>query len=350
MLDLVALGTVCDVVPLQGVNRAYVSQGLKVMAGRRNIGLRALADISSVDEFPTAYHLGFQMGPRVNAGGRVGEAALGSRLLSSDNPQESFSIAKQLDEYNAERKEIEATCLDQAIELVEKEGREESITYVAAENWHPGVIGIVASRLKERYNKPAMVVAFENGVGKGSARSVDGVDLGSNVIAAHQAGLLMNGGGHKMAAGFTVTADDNDAFRDYLNQRIAKEVAEMAVVPRLKLDGVLQVSGATIELIETLDRLAPFGAGNATPKFMLQSVKIIKPRIVGQDHVSCQLSSDTGGNWIKAIAFRVADQPLGDLLLSANHGLPIHVVGKLQVDNWQGRQSVQIIIEDGAAA
>ncbi|MTI09372.1 single-stranded-DNA-specific exonuclease RecJ [Curvivirga aplysinae] len=351
LLDLVALGTVCDVVPLKGVNRAFVSQGLKVMAGRRNTGMKALADVSAVDGPPSAYHLGFQMGPRVNAGGRVGEAALGSRLLASDTPQEALAIARQLDGFNAERKEIEAACLEQAIEMVEREGREkDSLIYVASEGWHAGVIGIVASRLKERYGAPACVVAIENGVGKGSGRSVDGVDLGAHVIAAHQSDLLLNGGGHKMAAGFTVTEALSDEFRDYLNERISKQVSEMEMVPTLTVDGCLQASGATIDLVKTLDQLAPFGAGNATPKFVLENVKIIKPRIVGADHVSCQVSSSGGGNWIKAIAFRCADQNLGDLLLSANHGLPVHLAGRLQIDSWQGRDSVQIMIEDAAPA
>ncbi len=348
LLDLVALGTVCDVVPLKGVNRAFVSQGLKIMAARRNIGLKALADVSAVDGLPSAYHLGFQMGPRVNAGGRVGEAALGTRLLSSDDPHMSLKIARELDQFNTDRKEIEAACLEQAIEMVERDSCGDAIIYVASEGWHAGVIGIVASRLKDRYNKPTCVVALENGIGKGSARSIEGVDLGSNVIAAHQVELLMNGGGHKMAAGFTVSEDKSDAFRDYLNERIAHQVADMELIPTLTIDGSLQASGATVDLVQILEQLAPFGAGNATPKFILENVKIIKPKIVGADHVSCQVSGAGVGNWIKAIAFRCADQPLGDILLSANNGLPVHLAGRLQIDTWQGRESVQIMIEDAA--
>lgn len=349
LLDLVALGTVCDVVPLKGVNRALVAQGLKVMSKRMNVGINALSDVAGIDEMPTAYHMGFQIGPRLNAGGRVGEAALGSRILSTDDPNEAKQIALHLDQLNQERKEIELRCLDDAIEQVENANMHDGLVYAAAEGWHPGVIGIVASRLKERYNRPACVVAFENGLGKGSGRSIDGVDLGAAVIAASQAGLLENGGGHKMAAGFSVSEANSEAFHAYLANRIGDEVGQAGIVPRLSLDGAVSVGGANIDLVQALEKLAPFGAGNATPRFALTHVRVGDSALVGTDHVRCRLSGEGGGS-LKGIAFRCADQPLGDLLLSAKGGMPIHVVGRLQLDTWQGRDNVQIIIDDAAPA
>ncbi|RED53414.1 single-stranded-DNA-specific exonuclease RecJ [Aestuariispira insulae] len=351
LLDLVALGTVCDVVPLRGVNRAFVAQGLKILAQRRNKGLAALADVSGVDRFPEAYHLGYQMGPRVNAGGRVGESYLGARLLSTDNPAEARDIAQQLNLFNQERKEIEAACLEQAIEQVESRDMHAGLVYAAAEGWHPGVIGIVAGRLKERYNRPACVVAFENGIGKGSGRSIEGVDLGATVIAAGQADLLINGGGHKMAAGFTVAQENSDAFRDYLAQRIEAQVGTDGIIPRLSLDGTVTVADANIDLVKKLEQLGPFGAGNSTPRFVLPDVVLEKVSIVGTDHVRCQIKDRSGrGGWIKAIAFRCADQPLGDLLLGQRPGMPVHLCGKLQIDTWQGRENVQFMIDDAAPA
>ncbi len=350
LLDLVALGTVCDVVPLIGVNRAFVTQGLKVLAQRRNAGLAALADVSGVDRYPEAYHLGFQMGPRVNAGGRVGEAGLGARLLSTNDPKEAQAIAQRLDEFNRDRKEIEAACLEQAIEQVENRGMRDGLVYAASDGWHPGVIGIVAGRLKERYNRPACVVAFENGMGKGSGRSIEGVDLGAAVIAAGQAGLLENGGGHKMAAGFTVAEANSDAFHDYLTERISSQISAEGIVPSLKLDGAIAVSGATVSLIQALEKLGPFGAGNPTPRFAIKDARIERADVVGTDHVRCQIVSGGGTTRLKAIAFRCADQPLGDLLLSARSGTPVHVAGKLQIDTWQGREAAQLIIDDAAAA
>ena len=350
LLDLVALGTVCDVVPLKGINRAFVAQGLKVLAQRNNKGLAALSDVSGVDRFPEAYHLGYQMGPRVNAGGRVGESYLGARLLSSDSPSEARDIAQQLNIFNQERKDIEAACLEQAIEQVESNDMHQSLVYAASDGWHPGVIGIVAGRLKERYNRPACVVAFDNGIGKGSGRSIDGVDLGASVIAAGQADLLLNGGGHKMAAGFTVAQENSDAFRDYLADRIDSQLGEGGIVPRLTLDGAVTVRDADVGLIRMLEKLGPFGAGNSTPRFVLPEVVLERVSIVGTDHVRCQVKDRHGGGWIKAIAFRCADQPLGDLLLGVRPGYPVHLTGRLQIDTWQGREAVQFMIDDAALA
>jgi single-stranded-DNA-specific exonuclease len=345
-LDLVALGTVCDVVPLTGLNRALVTQGLKVMAARRNVGLVALSDVSRIDDRPGTYHAGFLLGPRVNAGGRVGEAPLGAQLLCCNDPGEAAAIAARLDGYNAERKEIELQVLDQAIRQVEENGPGEGLVVAAAEGWHAGVIGIVASRLKERFGKPALVVALDGGVGKGSARSVPGVDLGAAVIAARQAGLLLNGGGHPMAAGLTVAAAGLAELTAFLDARLARRLVEIAYRPSLGIDGALKPRGATLELLAQLERCGPFGVGNTQPRFALPAVRVAKASVVGDNHVRCFLGDAQGGS-LKGIAFRALESDLGPALLQTA-GLPLHVAGRLQIDRWGGREGVQFIIEDAA--
>jgi len=346
-LDIVALGTVCDVVPLTGVNRALVAQGLKIMARRNNAGIAALADVARVTERLEAFHLGYLLGPRVNAGGRVGQADLGVKLLSTDDQSEAAQLAARLDQYNKERQEIEAAVLQAAIDQVESQPDDGGpLVIAAADDWHPGVIGIIAGRLKERYARPACVIAFEQGdEGKGSGRSVPGLDLGGAVIAARQAGLLVKGGGHAMAAGFTVKRDTLPALKAFLTERLRSQL-DGPLKPQLQLDGALDPAGATIELVETLSRLAPFGSGNAEPRFALVEARITAPRIVGQNHVACTISGKNGGR-LKAIAFRAADNDLGRALL-ANDGTPLHVAGTLRIDSWQGRNAVQMFIEDAA--
>ena len=345
-LDLVALGTVCDVVPLTGVNRAFVKQGLKVMARRGNPGIAALADVARMNETPEAWHAGFLLGPRVNAGGRVGEAGLGCALLCAPDYDTALAIAKQLDGYNTARKDIEARCLEEAIAQVEGGDMNDGLVYAASEGWHPGVIGIVAGRLKERYNRPACVVALADGTGKGSGRSVTGVDLGSAVIAARQEGLLVNGGGHAMAAGFTLEAARQAEFQSFLSARILSQTGGGAPVAELGLDGTLQPGGATVDLAWALQKLAPFGSGNREPRFALPAVRVAKADIVGEDHVRCFLAGEDGGR-LGAIAFRCADRPLGQLLLQRG-GLPLHIAGQIRINRWQGRESVQLIIDDAA--
>ncbi|CUW38663.1 putative ssDNA exonuclease, 5'--_ 3'-specific(Bacterial RecJ exonuclease,41-586) [Magnetospirillum sp. XM-1] len=347
-LDLVALGTVCDVVPLVGVNRALVVQGLKVMARRGNVGLAALADVAGVKERPDSYTLGYVLGPRVNAGGRVGEAELGTRLMSTDNPAEAAEIARQLDGYNKDRQEIEAAVLYDAIEQVE--GRPDDgrpLLIAAGENWHPGVIGIVAGRLKERYGRVACVVALEGDQGKGSGRSVSGLDLGSAIIAARQAGLLRAGGGHAMAAGFTVACDKLDALSDFLAERLQAQL-EGELVPLLELDGALDAGAAGIELVETLSQVGPFGSGNPEPRFAISGARIARADVVGSGHVRLMLAG-AGGKRLKAIAFRAADSEMGHALLSSA-GAAFHLAGTLRVDTWQGNSSVQLIVDDAAIA
>ncbi|MDE0781134.1 MAG: single-stranded-DNA-specific exonuclease RecJ [Alphaproteobacteria bacterium] len=346
LLDLVALGTVCDVVPLIGVNRAFVNQGLKVMARRRNLGLVALADVARVDSKLSEYHAGFLLGPRVNAGGRVGEAPLGAQLLMTQDETEAVEIAQRLDGYNTERKEIEARVQEEAMEQVANSDLSVAMIRAAGEGWHPGVIGIVAGRLKERFNRPAFVISLDGDTGKGSGRSVEGVDLGSIVIAARQAGLLLNGGGHKMAAGLTVDRRKLNELCAFMDERVSQEVSSNAVVPTLRIDGAMALSGVKPEFAEALEKLAPFGSGNAEPRFAFTSVRVTKADVVGANHVRCFLTDSSGGR-LKAIAFRAVGEPLGDALLDKS-GLGLKLAGKIRADNWQGKNDVQFIIDDAA--
>ncbi len=346
-LDLVALGTICDVVPLTGVNRALVAQGLKVMAARGNAGLAALADVARLEEPPGCYHAGFLLGPRVNAGGRVGEAGLGARLLLTEDAIEAREIALRLDAYNAERRQIEEQVLLAAIAQVESR-LSPGLVFAAAAGWHPGVIGIVASRLKERYGRPACVVALDGEIGRGSGRSVPGIDLGSAVIAARQAGLLLNGGGHAMAAGFTVAAGGLDRLSGFLAERLGDGLNGEPPKPVLDVDGALQPGAATPELIALIERLGPFGSGNAEPRFVLPAVRVIQALAAGEGHVRC-LVGGSDGQWLKAIAFRCRETELGRLLLTPN-APALHLAGHLRAKRWQGRTEVQLQIEDGAPA
>lgn len=348
LLDLVALGTICDVVPLTGLNRALVGQGLKVLAQRRNTGLAALADVARVTETVDAYHVGYILGPRINAGGRIGRADLGARLLATEDKAEAARIAALLDEHNVDRKTVEAEVMAAAIAQVEA-ADSGPVIVIAGEGWHPGVVGIVAGRLRERYGRPSCVVGVEGGIGKASGRSVPGVDLGAAVIAARQAGLLLSGGGHRMAAGFTVRQERVAELRAYLIEHIDGQVAAQPgepMVPLVELDGTLVVEAATVELAETLCRLGPYGAGNPEPRFALPRVRVVAASVVGSGgHVACTLVGPDGGR-LRAIAFRCADQPVGHALLRRDALL--HVAGTLRLDRWNGNVRVQLFIEDVA--
>ncbi|HZF35088.1 MAG TPA: single-stranded-DNA-specific exonuclease RecJ [Candidatus Angelobacter sp.] len=347
-LDLVALGTVCDVVPLTALNRALVGQGLKVMARRGNVGLAALADVAGLKETPGTYHAGFLLGPRINAGGRVGAADLGVRLLTTTDAAEATDLARQLDGLNAERRALEQVALEAAIAQVEGQHTpERALVFASSAGWHPGVIGIVAGRLKERYGRPACVVATADGIGKGSGRSINGLDLGSAVIAARQAGLLINGGGHAMAAGFTVAAERVADLAEFLNERLAS-AAGGPIVPLLEIDGAVAGAAATPELAQMVGRLAPFGSGNPEPRFAVTDLRVVRSEVVGEGHVRLLLAGN-GGTRLKAIAFRSADGPLGQALLRGG-GAPLHLAGNLRLDNWQDREGVQLIVDDGAPA
>jgi single-stranded-DNA-specific exonuclease len=353
-LDLVALGTVCDVVPLVGLNRALVAQGLKVMAKRGNPGLAALADIAGVKEKPDAYHAGYVLGPRVNAGGRVGASDLGARLLSTDDPIEAMELAQKLEAHNAERRTVEAAVLEEALAGIDTHADEAAeLVFAVGQGWHPGVIGIVAARLKERYSRPACVVAMVPGpdgalVGKASGRSVRGVDLGAAVIAARQEGLLLAGGGHRMAAGFTVAEDRLEPLRDFLTARVAEQVAAAPLVPTLELDGALSVGAATTALVDTLNKLGPYGTGNAEPRFALADARVVRADVVGANHVRCILQGSDGSR-LKAIAFRALDTDMGQALLHGR-GSPFHLAGILRIDRWNGTEGVQLLIDDAAPA
>ena len=345
LLDLVALGTVCDVVPLTGLNRVFVSQGLKVLAGRGNVGLVALAEVARVAQANSCYHLGFVLGPRVNAGGRVGEASLGTRLLTTDDPAEARAMAERLDGYNRERQALEAVVLEAATKQVEAQG-DSPLAFAVAEDWHPGVIGIVAGRLRERFERPAVVVALKDGIGKGSGRSARGVDLGGAVIAARQAGLLINGGGHPNAAGLTVAAERLDELREFLTARVVAEADK--ALPALTLDGALSLGAATPELLTALERVGPYGVGNPEPRFAFPTVRVAKADIVGEKHVRCFLADQRGGR-LGGIAFRAVGTPLGAALLDTT-GTSLHLAGRLRADEWRGEVRVQLHLEDAARA
>lgn len=352
-LDLVALGTVADVVPLTGVNRALVRQGLQVMQQRRNVGLAALADVARLRETPGAYHLGFLLGPRVNAGGRVGQADLGARLLSSEDPQEVAALAVRLDELNSERRAIEREVLDQAIARIEGSYGPDrsglpSVLVVESDGWHVGVIGIVASRLVERYGRPAFVIGLDGDLGKGSGRSVRGVDLGAAVLAARQAGLLVNGGGHAMAAGLTVARGALPGLVKFLDARIAPQLGAAPPVRELGIDAALAPAAATQELVEMIERAGPFGAGNALPRFVLPGVRVSYAQTVGEGHVRCTLVGQERGR-VEAIAFRAGQSALGPALLDPARPI-LHVAGALRVDRYNGRASVRLQIDDAANA
>ena len=345
-LDLVALGTVCDVVPLTGLNRALVSQGLKVMAARGNAGIAALADVTGLDTPPGTYHVGFVLGPRVNAGGRVGRAGLGARLLATGDRGEAAGIARELDGYNTERRAIEAAVLEEARAQVEAAGDSGPMVFASGEGWHPGVIGIVASRLKEAWRRPSAVVAIDGGIAKGSARSVPGVDLGAAVIAAREAGLLRDGGGHRMAAGFTADTSRLGELAAFLKQRVGSAGMRAPGLHELSIDGAVAAAAAGPDLVALLDAAGPFGAGNPEPRFAVPSAIVVRADVVGEDHVRVILGGGAGGGRLKAIAFRSAREPVGDALLSTRE--PLHVAGHLRADTWQGVTRAQLVIDDVA--
>lgn len=350
-LDLVALGTVCDVVPLTGLNRALVGQGLKILRGRSNAGLAALADVAGVNEPPGAYHLGFLLGPRVNAGGRVGQADLGTQLLSCDDPREAAAMAAELDRYNRERQEIEAGVLLEAMQELEHVPETAALALVARQGWHPGVIGIVAARIREAAGRPSFVIALdENGIGKGSGRSIPGVDLGAAVVAAGQAGLLVNGGGHAMAAGLTVEAAKLNELKAFLNERLRDAVIRAGASASLGFDGAVGIGGCNVELYEKLEQLGPYGSGNPEPRFALTAARVITADVVGEKHVRCLLAGGDGsGPRLKAIAFRSIEGELGPALLQARQtGAPLHLGGHLRADYWRGERRVQFVLEDAA--
>jgi single-stranded-DNA-specific exonuclease len=347
LLDLVALGTVADVASLRGLNRAFVTQGLKVMAQRRNIGLAALAEAARLTRAPTCTDLGFALGPRINAGGRVGKSDLGVRLLTTEDEEEARAIAAELDRLNEERRAIESFVCEAAEAMCGTQGNR-AVAVVAAEGWHPGVIGIVAGRLKEKLGRPAIVVAIgEDGIGKGSGRSIAGVDLGAAVLAAKDSGLLIAGGGHAMAAGLTVASDKLDALAQFLDDRLGEQVSAGRDGRALLLDAVLAPGGVCPELCDALDAGGPYGAGWPSPRVAAGPVSIVKADVVGNGHLRLIVAGDDGRR-IKAIAFRMADSLLGQAMLAAPAHRKLWVAGRIKRDDWGSRPAAELHLEDAA--
>ncbi len=347
LLDLVALGTVADVAQLRGLNRAFVAQGLKVMAQRRNVGLTALAEAARLTRAPTASDLGFALGPRINAGGRVGRADLGVRLLTTEDPGEARAIATELDRLNEERRAIEAMVQEGAEALL---CHDRAVCVVAGAGWHPGVIGIVAGRLKEKLGRPAIVVALgEDGFGKGSGRSITGVDLGAAVLAAREQGLLVAGGGHAMAAGLTIAADRVAAFADWLDARLAAPVAAAMAARALLFDSVVAPGGVTPSLVDALEAGGPYGTGWPAPRVAVGPVRAVKVDIVGNGHVRAIVAGDDGRS-LKAMAFRAADTALGQALLAAGPSRRLWLAGRAKRDDWSGRDVAELHLDDAAWA
>ena len=349
LLDIVALGTVADVAQLKGLNRAFVAQGLKVMAARRNIGLNALAAAARLNRAPTCSDLGFALGPRINAGGRVGKSDLGVRLLTTTDPDEARLIAQELDRLNEERRAIEAQ-VQEAAEAAMATQHNRAVALVSGEGWHPGVIGIVAGRIKEKFGKPAIVVAVDtDGTGKGSGRSINGVDLGAAIISAREAGLLVAGGGHAMAAGLTVEATKIDALSDWLDERLAGDVSRASSEKTLSVDAMVNPRGLSPMLVETLEAAGPYGTGWPGPRVVTGPVRIVKCDIVGKDHVRAIVSGDDGASF-KAMAFRQGESALGQQLLHGERGQKYWLAGRARLDDWFSTPKAELHIDDIAIA
>jgi single-stranded-DNA-specific exonuclease len=346
-LDLVALGTVCDVMQLKGLNRAFVVQGLKVARSRNNLGYKSLCDIAAIEEAPNCYHLGFIIGPRINAGGRVGKSHLGATLLSTELIEEANEIAMALDQYNEERKAIELLMLQDAEEMAKLQ-EEEPMLFIEGNNWHPGVIGIVAGRLKEKYNKPVAVVAINEGIGKASCRSVKGIDFGCIIIEAKQKELLVAGGGHAMAAGFTVAGSQIKQLKEFLSVRFKKGLSNSNAHLRLYYDFDLTTEAANESLITELNRLEPYGTGNPAPIVRISNVYVLKADIVGIKHIKVMFvpnRKSLGSKPLYAIAFNAVGTDMGNVLMSPK-AINLSVIGKLKINKWQDKKSVQLHLQD----
>lgn len=349
LLDIVALGTVADVASLRGLNRAFVAQGLKVMAGRQNVGLDALITASRLNRAPLCSDLGFALGPRINAGGRVGKSDLGVRLLTTTDPDEAREIAEELDQLNNERRAIEGGVQEQA-EAASIGQANRAVALVSGLGWHPGVIGIVAGRLKEKMNRPAIVIAIdEDGVGKGSGRSIAGVDLGAAVLAAKDMGLLVAGGGHAMAAGLTVAADKIDALAEFLDERLSASVTKASADRAMLLDAIVAPGGVTPDFVDALEAGGPYGMGWPAPRIAAGPLRVIKADIVGTNHVRAVMAGDDGRS-LKCVAFRASETELGQAILGAPRDRRLWVAGRAKIDDWGARKATELHIDDAAWA
>jgi len=342
-LDLVSLGTVCDVVPLIGLNRALVSQGLKVLKKRSNLGLKTLYDLCKIESQPTTYHLGYVLGPRINAGGRVGKSSHGAELLISNDPQKAYKIAQELEKFNLERKSIEL-ILSEKVDSQAKKYVNDPVLVLSGTNWHEGIIGIVASRIKEKYNKPAILISIENNLGKGSARSVFGFDIGSQIINATQSGILEKGGGHKMAGGFTIKKDNIILFKNFLIKNFKKTQLENSQMINLYLDSIISPSALNEDFCSDIEKLAPFGSGNNEPKFVIEDLKVISSKIVANNHIKSILIGKDG-TVFKAFSWNSKNSPLEHFLNKKNKK-KINIAGKMRLNEWRGKKDIEFLIED----
>jgi len=350
LLDLVALGTVADVAALHGLNRAFVSQGLKIMARRNRVGMAALMDASRLKRAPQCSDLGFALGPRINAGGRVGESTLGVRLLTSDDPQEASEIAQQLSSLNEDRRAIEAE-VQEAAEAALAAQHNNQVHVIAGEGWHPGVIGIVSGRIKEKTGKPAIIIALDptDGTGKGSGRSISGVDLGAAIISAREEGLLVAGGGHAMAAGLTIEGEKIAAFSEFLEAKLARDVDKARLSQTMQLDLSTAPGGLTPDLVRTLDQAGPYGVGWPGPRIAIGPVRIVKADIVGTDHLRV-IAAGQDGRSLKAIAFRAGETEMAQTLIHRSHGRRFYLAGRAKIDDWGPREAAELHLEDAAFA
>ena len=348
-LDLAALGTLCDMAPLTGVNRAFARQGLKIMSAGQNAGIRALADVAGIGDIHSVYHATFMLGPRLNAGGRVGDPWLAAKLLATDDRAEAIALAEKLHALNDQRKAVESLILEEATQQAEKvlaENSEQSVIVAAGEGWHPGVIGIIAGRLKDRFHLPAVCIGWGDGLGpvaKGSARSVRGVNIGDAIAAAARDGIIISGGGHAMAGGLSIKPEDISSFTKWLNTHIGAYQTELTAARGLDIDAVMSVGAATTEFVEKIEQIGPFGAEAPQPVFVLSNVHISGSKRVGANHV--RFSAEDASGRMDGIAWRCADDPLGQALLK---GGKLHIVGRLKADEWNGRRRVQFELVDAA--
>ncbi len=343
-LDLVAMGTICDVVPLVGLNRAIVTQGLKILKTKKNLGLKTLIDICHIESHPNVYHIGYVLGPRINAGGRVGKSSHGAKLLLNNNPKDAFKIANELDQFNKERQYLEKDALNKILESF-KEDFSDPVIVISRENLHEGVIGIVASRIKEKFNKPVVIISINKDIGKASARSILGFDIGSAIIAAAQEKILMKGGGHKMAGGFTIKVDNIEKFKNFIINQF-KKIKNMNLTKEriLYLDGIIATTAINLEFYKKINALAPFGSGNPEPKFVIEDLKPVNSKIIQHKHIKSVLVGQDGSA-IKSIAFNALENEIGAYLLKKDNKV-FDIAGKLSLNEWKGQSNVEFIIDD----
>ena len=342
-LDLVSLGTVCDVVPLIGLNRAIVKQGLKILKYKKNLGLKTLLDICKIESNPSVYHLGFMIGPRINAGGRVGKCSHGANLLLDNNPRHAFKLASELDQYNKERQMLEKDLLQKILNET-KDYSKDPVLVLSGINWHEGIIGIVAARLKDKFNKPVVIISIEKNIGKASARSIIGFDIGSVIIAATQANILLKGGGHKMAGGFSIYKKNIDKFKDFIFRKFKNINEDLGSKKPLYLDSLISPAAVNLEFYNKINILAPFGSGNPEPRFVIEDLKTVNGKVVGEKHIKSVLLGEDGSS-LKTIAFNAVENDLGAYLLKKNNK-PFNIAGKLSLNEWRGQSNVEFIIDD----